>query len=216
MTAILLSNQGFVLVARLLVASVFVMAGAAKLPQRQTFADDIRQYRLLPNALARGYAFVLPWIELLVAASLFSGVLARAGAGLALLLLFSFLVAVGSAIARHLNLNCQCFGLLYRERVGSATLARDGILALLAAEVAVFGSGRFALPAVVAGLPRPSDVSALVCTIVVFAASSTAALIAIRPPRGTDVAAVRSPAISAQSDPVAAVASADGRSLLRP
>ena len=180
MAASFFASQGFVLFARLLVASVFLMAGAAKLAQRQTFARDVQQYRLLPSVLARGYAFVLPWVELLVAVSLFSGVLARAAAGLALLLLLSFVFAVTSAMKRRLNLTCQCFGLLYRERVGSATLARDGILALLAVEVAAFDRGRFALPAAVAGLPRAADLVALIITIAALTPSLAVAALAFR------------------------------------
>jgi len=173
-------GQGFVLFARLALAAVFLMAGVAKLPQLYTFAVDVQKYRLLPSALARGYALTLPWLELVVAVSLFSGILAPTGAALALLLLLSFLVAVATAMVRRFDLNCQCFGLLYRERVGLSTLLRDGTLVLLALYVLTFDRGRFALPAVVSGLPQPSDLVALACTLAVLAVSLAVATLATR------------------------------------
>ena len=38
------------------------------------------------------------------------------------------------------NLECGCFGLLYRERIGMSTLARDTVLMGLSVVLVVFGS----------------------------------------------------------------------------
>lgn len=166
-----MDGQWLVLCARLLVAAVFLMAALTKIPRRQGFATDVLNYRLLPPQVARVYAYALPWLELAVATLLLGGILIPVAAGLALLLVVSFLVAVASAMARGLALDCSCFGLLYRERVGWPVLARDGLLALLIVAILLFDSGRFALPTVLSPPYQPADLLALALTLGVLVGS---------------------------------------------
>lgn len=177
----LLANQGLVLAARLIVATVFLLAAMAKLTQRPTFAADVLQYRLLPRPLGHAYAFALPWIELIVAAALFLGVLVPIGASLALILVFSFAVAVVSALARRLNLECSCFGLLYRERVGRQTLIRDGILALLCVEIVSFNNGRFDFTSI---MTNPSSITNIVVIVLVIFTLLTSVILFVRSTEG--------------------------------
>jgi hypothetical protein len=176
-----LGSQGFVLCTRLLVGSVLLMAGAAKLPQRGTFAHDVQQYRLLPSRIASGYARLLPWAELAAAMSLLSGVLVALGAGVAALLFASFAIAAVSAIARHLSLSCACFGLLYHEKIGWGTVVRDAVLLSMAIEALLFDRGRFSLPEVLAHLGRPASLLALSAVVLVTAASLLPAVHTMRP-----------------------------------
>jgi len=114
------------------------------------------------------------------------------GAGIALVLLLSFMIAVASAMLRHLDLDCSCFGLLYRERIGWSVLARDGILAGLALGALLVESGRFALPTVVRALHRPSDILAFALTLAVAAASLSVLIPLIgRRPRGSQTSAAQ-------------------------
>jgi len=167
----LLDNQGMVLFARLFVASVFVMASLGKLTSRKSFASDVMKYGVLPKPLALAYAHFLPWAELLAGALLFGGVFVVVGATLSIAMLLSFMVGIAVALHRQLNLQCGCFGLLYREKVGPRTLARDGVLLLLSIEVLVFDQGRFALSAVVSELDQPANVVAFCFTIACILAS---------------------------------------------
>lgn len=170
------SSQLLLLLARVVVASVFLMAALTKLPRAPQFAEDVRQYRLGPSWSATAYAVSLPWLELAAAASLLTGVSLPIGTGVALFLLGTFLVAAAAAMARGLDLTCSCFGLLYRERVGWPTLTRDALLAGLVLAVLLFDSGRFAIPTIVRSLPQPIDVLALAVVLVALIASVVLAL----------------------------------------
>jgi uncharacterized membrane protein YphA (DoxX/SURF4 family) len=99
------------LLIRLLVGGIFVYAGAAKAWETQDFARDIQHYKILPWADAAVLlAVYLPWLELLSGlAVLFrklylGGLVAIAG------MMILFTVALGSAWARGLDLQCGCFG----------------------------------------------------------------------------------------------------------
>lgn len=164
--------------ARLSLASVLLMAAITKLPRFRQHIVDIQQYRLLPNWLATAYATVLPWLELGAAVALFAGVWTTVGAGLALILLTSFLVAVAAAMKRGLDVTCSCFGLLYRERVGWRTLIRDAVLATLALIVLLFDNSRFTVPTALQSLDRPPDAIALAVTVILSTASVILALLA--------------------------------------
>ena len=131
-----------VISSRLALGSVLLIAGLLKLPQVGRFAVDIEQYRLLPRPLGKAVAYTLPAAEILLAASLLAGIFPRVAGGLAALILVGFLLAVGLAVKRGLNVSCSCFGLLYREPVGRRTLIRDSVLLVMA--LLVFGWGHSA------------------------------------------------------------------------
>jgi uncharacterized membrane protein YphA (DoxX/SURF4 family) len=120
---------------RVPLGGVFIVAGAAKIADPSAFALEIHNYQLLP-ALAPVLAATLPAVELVVGLAMIVGPRgwARAGAAASALLMAVFTVAVGSALARGINISCGCFG------AGSApvtvvTLGRD--LLLLAASGAL-------------------------------------------------------------------------------
>lgn len=138
--------------ARLAVASVFLMAGLLKIAEGNRFVGTVRQFRLLPDHVVTPYARLLPWVELSAALLLFAGLYIRVAALLVLVLCTTFAVASVSAMRRHLNLSCNCFGLLYRERIGPTTLVRDIVLMLLCAGVSVWDHGGFALLRLVTGM----------------------------------------------------------------
>ena len=70
-----------------------------------------------------------------MAALLLSEFLVTWGALAAIGMLVTFMIAVGSAMVRGLNLSCSCFGILYRERVGWPTQIRDSVLLAMAVYV---------------------------------------------------------------------------------
>jgi len=96
---------------RLALGGLLLFAGVSKLRDPAGFSQEIANYQLMPE-LAPYVAVTLPAIELLVGgALLFSPWRWRqAGAVSAALLLGVFLVAVGSAVARGLDITCGCFG----------------------------------------------------------------------------------------------------------
>ena len=127
------------LLLRLFLGAVFLLSAIVKVPAPRQFVRDVRGYRILPGSVAAVFGWVLPYVELAIAGSLLTGFGVRWAALAAAFLLIAFMVVVGIAMIRRLNLNCSCFGILYRERVGWRTLIRDTILLGIASAV-VLGS----------------------------------------------------------------------------
>ena len=100
----------FVWMIRLVIGVAFIYAGWIKASDPIGFADSVHSFEILPNSLISPFALGLPIYEITAGTLLVAGWLKRIGA-LALLLLTSvFCVAVISALARGLSINCGCFG----------------------------------------------------------------------------------------------------------
>lgn len=92
------------------VSGIFLYAGVQKLAAPQVFADSIATFAILPGGLINPVALALPPFELLLALALATGIRRRAALlGLAVLM-GTFMVALGSAMARGLAVDCGCFG----------------------------------------------------------------------------------------------------------
>ena len=122
------------LVARLLLALVFAVAGVAKLVDRTGSRQAIIDFGL-PRALASPLGILLPLCELAVAATLITPPTAWWGAIGALVLLLVFVVGIGANLARGHKPDCHCFGQLHSAPAGPKTLARNAALAAVAALV---------------------------------------------------------------------------------
>jgi uncharacterized membrane protein YphA (DoxX/SURF4 family) len=120
---------------RIGLGGLFVGTGALKLADPSAFALEIHNYQLLP-ALAPVLAAALPAVEIVVGLAMLAGTRpwARAGAVACAALMVVFTVAVGSAVARGVNISCGCFG-AGSGPVTGMTVARD--VALLAAAAAL-------------------------------------------------------------------------------
>ncbi|MBI4428137.1 MAG: DoxX family membrane protein [Ignavibacteriales bacterium] len=105
----LLSNDYLVLMARVFIGFVFVFASIDKVAQPDDFAVSISNYKLVPDFIATLTATVLPWVELLCGLGILAGVFFRGTSLLASIMSLIFAVAVGSALARGLDIACGCF-----------------------------------------------------------------------------------------------------------
>jgi uncharacterized membrane protein YphA (DoxX/SURF4 family) len=121
------------LAARLVLAVVFIGAGALKLRDPVGFANDVANYQLMP-ALAPLLAATLPCLELVVGVALLFTRWRRAAALCAAGLMAMFTLAAGTAYARGLDVACGCFGST-SGAISWTTLVRD--LALFAAAIFV-------------------------------------------------------------------------------
>ena len=126
------------MIARLLLASAFLVAGAAKL------LDVAETRRTLLGAgvharLADSAARALPVVELGVGVALVSQSFAWWGAAAALVLLVAFTATIALAMARGRMPVCGCFGRLGGTSGPLAALARNEMLAALAALVVWMG-----------------------------------------------------------------------------
>ncbi len=98
-------------VLRLGLSGIFIYAGAAKMRDAQSFAESIASFQILPGQTITPAALTLPPMEILAAAmALADGTLRRAGAFSLFLMLTVFVVALASALARGLHVDCGCLG----------------------------------------------------------------------------------------------------------
>jgi uncharacterized membrane protein YphA (DoxX/SURF4 family) len=136
-------------VARLVLGGVFVVAGVLKMPDPVAAVRAVRAYRLLPEPLVAPVAFGLPVLEIAVGLALLLGVFVRTAAIASAVLLVVFLVGVGSAWARGLQIDCGCFGNGGQVAAGQTAypleVLRDGALLLVALALARWPASRLSL-----------------------------------------------------------------------
>ena len=168
-----------VVLLRLILGAVFLMSALTKVTAPGRFAEDVRQYRILPGPLATVFAWSLPFLELSAALLLIGGFLVTWASLAVVAMLLTFMLAVGIAMARGDSLSCACFGLLYRERVGWATQARDGVLLAMALFVFLFDGGSLTVADMAADLRSPGHVLGLAATAAVLALGMVVAWLSI-------------------------------------
>src|SRR5438552_2307236 len=122
------------LMARLLLAMTFAVAGAAKLADPVGSRQSILEFGA-PAFLARPLSWLLPLVELGCAIALVPLASAWWGAGGVLVLLLLFIAVISISLARGRRPDCHCFGQLHSSPVGWKTLARNVVLAGMAAFV---------------------------------------------------------------------------------
>lgn len=154
------------MLARLVVGSVFLMAGLAKLGATDKLEESVSRYQLgISGRLARLIAAALPPAELGLGIVLVLGLAPSAFAMLAAVILAGFVLIQAIAVARGLPVQCSCFGILYVEPVGARTIIRDGILGVLAFSLAASGDGGHLLWRELTRVTEPSAVFASSLTI---------------------------------------------------
>lgn len=128
-----------ILVLRTLLGGVLIAAGFTKLNDGWRFAEAIANYQLFPAQANQIAAVAVPWVEVCAGAMLVLALWQRAAALVAAGLFFAFGVAVISALARGLDIECGCFGTANAVKLGVQTLAIDIaclVLALVICRVA--------------------------------------------------------------------------------
>jgi uncharacterized membrane protein YphA (DoxX/SURF4 family)/peroxiredoxin len=127
------------LVARILLAGVFLVAGVAKLadPRRSEFLTSFG----VPRRLSAPAGIALTVAELGVAGALLPRGSAWWGAWGALALLAAFIAGITFNLAHGRTPDCNCFGQLHSAPAGKATLLRNVVLAGVAAFVLARGAG---------------------------------------------------------------------------
>ena len=135
---------------RLLLAGVWLWAGLAKIGDPAASVRAVRAYRLLPEWLAQGVGYGLPYFELTLAALLLVGLAVRVSAAVSAGLLAVFLAGIVSAAARGLQIECGCFGGGGDLTAGQSTaytgeIVRDAALLLVALALARWPRSRYAV-----------------------------------------------------------------------
>jgi len=126
------------LLARLVLAGVWLYAGASKVTDLQGSVRAVNAYQILPHGASQVVGAALPFAEITLGLLLLVGLGLRAAASASAVLLTLFVAAIVSAAARGLRIDCGCFGEGGALAAGETTaygaeIARD--LALLAVSV---------------------------------------------------------------------------------
>src|SRR5262245_18134513 len=137
-------------IARVVLAAVFLTAGLAKLADREGSRQAMRDFGV-PAPLAGPLGTLLPVVELAVAAALVFPDPAWAGALAAGVLLLVFVQTIAVNLARGRRPDCHCFGQLHSAPAGWSTLLRNLALALVASFVVIAGADDVG--------PGPADLS---------------------------------------------------------
>lgn len=102
--------------AGIVLGGVFLYASLDKIAQPGEFARIVYHYQVIGPSARLGYvpanllAVALPWTEAVAGLLLIAGVWRREAAAVVSMLLVTFLVAVGSALYRSIDIeNCGCF-----------------------------------------------------------------------------------------------------------
>jgi uncharacterized membrane protein YphA (DoxX/SURF4 family) len=149
---------------RLLLGAVFVFSGVLKVGDPAQSVRAVRAYRLLPEAVVPAFGYGLPFLEVAVGILLILGLASRLSAVVAAVLLVMFMVGIGAAWARGLQIDCGCFSKGGEVGAGDTMypqeMARDAGLLLMAVALARWPASRLAVSG--AGMnPDVADLDAI-------------------------------------------------------
>jgi hypothetical protein len=130
--------RGALLLAQLVLVTVFATAAIAKLRDRTGTREAVAEFGV-PSRLAGPLSALLPAAELAVALALIPARTSVWGALGGLVLLLAFSAAISVNLARGRAPDCHCFGQLHSSPAGPRTLARNGALIALAGFLASHG-----------------------------------------------------------------------------
>src|SRR5438445_12235743 len=119
-----------------IVAGIFIYAGAIKALDPVQFASDIDNYKILPWPISVALAFYLPWLEIFCGLALVVRFLYRGALSILTALILTFTLATVAAKVRGLDITCGCFGHASQNWSFPAHLAIN--LILLAALLALY------------------------------------------------------------------------------
>jgi len=137
------------LVSRLVLGGVLFAAGYLKVFTLEKSQMSVRAYELLPISLANFLGVVLPFAEIVLGLLLIIGAFTRFMAVLGGAIMFIFIIAIASAWARGLTIDCGCFGgggqVAANETKYFQEIVRDAGLLLLALFLIRYPVTRFSL-----------------------------------------------------------------------
>jgi putative oxidoreductase len=106
----ILSNKYLLFIIRIVIAFIFIYAGAEKISNPDDFALSISNYRLLPNSSLNFFAITLPWIEIVAGILLLFGISVKENSAIIITMLSVFTIVIIISLFRGLNIDCGCFG----------------------------------------------------------------------------------------------------------
>ena len=132
---ILFSNKYLLFLVRIILAFIFIYAGAQKIIDPEVFAISISNYRLLPTFSLNFFAITLPWTELITGILLLFGISVKENSTILFSMLLVFTISIIISLLRGLNIDCGCFGngtQIGLIKLGENLLMIVGLLILIA------------------------------------------------------------------------------------
>lgn len=97
------------LAVRLALGLLFLVSAAEKLPIMSDFAHSIANYKMLPLSMVNIAALLFVWTEMALGVLLIAGAAVRGSGLVSGALLTLFIIAILTAMARGLEIDCGCF-----------------------------------------------------------------------------------------------------------
>lgn len=169
-----------ILAVRFLLASVFMLAGLAKIPHRREFTRLVRRYGVLPPGLVAPVAALLPPLELVCGLCLAVGFSTAPIAAVLGVILGAFTVVVAANLLRGNEIDCGCFNISGPSRISWFLVGRNLVLGAMAASIVVQPPGALSLDALLFdanehGITRSDAIGVLVATVATTAVIAMAA-----------------------------------------
>jgi putative oxidoreductase len=114
---------------RLIIGGVFIYAGWVKRNDGVDFADSVASFRMLPTLLVMPLTLTIPPFEIAAGAMVLTGLWKRVGTLGLLLMSATYCIALATALARGITVNCGCFGASVVGANPWVDLGRDLLLA---------------------------------------------------------------------------------------
>ncbi len=89
---------------------IFLLSGALKVKDPGLFLMNIRGFHLVPDPYAAWLALALPWLEIFCGLAVLTGWLRKGGLLLLNVCITVFIIAMSTAMARGMDVECGCFG----------------------------------------------------------------------------------------------------------
>jgi uncharacterized membrane protein YphA (DoxX/SURF4 family) len=137
-------------VARVALGAVMLVAGLLKIVNPDEAVRAVQAYQILGHGGSQVVGYATPIVEIILGILLLLGLFTRISAILVGVMMIVYIVAVSSAWARGLSIDCGCFG--GGGAIGTAgktwryisEILRDLLFTGLASWIAVFPASRFA------------------------------------------------------------------------
>jgi uncharacterized membrane protein YphA (DoxX/SURF4 family) len=134
----LFSNKYLLLIIRVVIAVIFIYAGAEKISDPEAFAVSISNYRLIPTATLNIFAITLPWIELITGVLMLFGISVKENSTILFAMLMVFTIAIIISLFRGLSIDCGCFG--KGTQIGLMKLGENTLMIIGSFLLILFGS----------------------------------------------------------------------------
>lgn len=130
----------FELLVRLALGGVFAYASIHKIMEPASFAKVIYGYYLFPDSTINLIAITLPYIELICALCLMTGVLPVSSSIIISVMLISFMIAISINLIRGHEFDCGCFSVKNSGEKGSPIelLIRDALYLAMSLHIIFF------------------------------------------------------------------------------